>query len=143
MNAKQQAAAVAIELAMRGAEMACGAKMYTGEDIRRLKRIATGFEGALSNLSIELAAMGVELADNPHAHTPKDFRNLKLVYKAEWEITPEHEFAMRLFHLNAELVAQALEVNVYGQKRTAGQLRHLLADFHLTTSHTNELFQGE
>ena len=143
MNAKQQAAAVAIELAMRSAEMACGAKMYTGEDIRRLKRIATGFEGALSNLSIELAAMGVELADNPHAHTPKDFRNLKLVYKAEWEITPEHEFAMRLLHLNAELVAQALEVNVYGQKRTAGQLRHLLADFHLTTSHTNELFQGE
>lgn len=143
MNAKQQAAAVAIELAMRGAEMACGAKMYTGEDIRRLKRIATGFEGALSNLSIELAAMCVELADNPHAHTPKDFRNLKLVYKAEWEITPKHEFAMRLFHLNAELVAQTLEVNVYGQKRTAGQLRHLLADLHLTTSHTNELFQGE
>ena len=50
---------------------------------------------------------------------------------------------MRLFHLNAELVAQTLEVNVYGQKRTAGQLRHLLADLHLTTSHTNELFQGE
>ena len=143
MNAKQQAAAVTIELAMRGAEMACGAKMYTGEDIRRLKRIATGFEGALSNLTVEFAAMGMDLADNPHAHTPNDFRNLKLVYEAEWGITPEHEFAMRLFRLKAELLAQVLEVNVYGQKRTAEQLRHLLADFHLTTSHTNELFQGE
>ena len=37
---------------MRGAEMACGAKMYTGEDIRRLKRIATGFEGALRFISL-------------------------------------------------------------------------------------------
>ena len=91
MNAKQQAAAVTIELTMLGAEMACGAKMYTGEDIRRLKRIATGFEGALSNLGIELAAMGVEIADNPHAHTPEDFRNLKLVYKAEPKPTETDE----------------------------------------------------